>query len=186
MEKKLLIGILGSTNSGRTYTWNNLFRRNVITGKNIRKLYLNDHEYVNVFLINGSPQERKRNVNEIIKKTSPRIVLCSLHYGKGIYETLDYFIKNDYFLYILWLNPGYKDPHDKTLFYNVGIINKLLTLNSIIGIRNGKGDVTERIREIREYIYGWAKCRNLVWVKYKSRRKKKPEKDDDVYRLDFS
>lgn len=71
MEKNLLIGILGNTNSGRTYTWNNLFRKNVITGKNIRKLYLNENEYVEVFLINGSPQERNKDVSEIIKQVKP-------------------------------------------------------------------------------------------------------------------
>ena len=44
MNDKLIIGILGPKSSGKTYTWNSLFGRTVKTGKNLRKLFLNDKE----------------------------------------------------------------------------------------------------------------------------------------------
>ena len=57
--EKLLIAVLGNRNSGKSHTWNTLFGSTVRTGKEERRLYFNDCEYVNVFLVSGSPEERE-------------------------------------------------------------------------------------------------------------------------------
>ncbi len=118
MDQNLLIGLLGNKNSGRSYTWKQMFGKRVITGKNLRRLYLTDNEYAEVFLINGSPLERKKDVQQIIKPENPRIVLCSFLYSKGIEKVLEYFVSNNYYIYLHWLNPGFNDKDNKSLFYD--------------------------------------------------------------------
>ena len=187
MDEKLLIGILGKSKSGKSYTWDKLFGRNVKTGKNLRRLYFDDIEYehyarsfkigfldrsnikpednvldVGVFLLSRSPQKRHIGVELIIKDIKPKIVLCSMQYVSGVKKTFSYFVKNGFSLFIHWLNPGYSDNNDSPLFYNLGIINHILSLNSIVGVRNGKLDAEKRIDEIKDYIYGWAKSRDLI------------------------
>ena len=160
---KLMIGILGATNAGKTYTWNSLFQRNVKTGKKLRKLYLNDKEYVNVFLVNGSPAERRKYVGDIITIDEPQIILCSLQYTKEVLETINYFIEHEYFLYIHWLNPGFKEVTEPPIFYTLGVINQLLANNSVVGVRNAHDDIELRTSEIKDFIYGWAKSRQLIF-----------------------
>ncbi|MCK4663518.1 MAG: hypothetical protein KAT68_11675 [Bacteroidales bacterium] len=165
MEKKLLIGTLGVLHSGKTHTWNTLFKRVVKTGKNMRKLFLTDDEYVEVFLVSGSPGERHMYVGDIITAEKPEIILCSLQYTKEVIDTINYFIDNNYFLYIHWLNPGYTEQIEPPLFYTLGVINTLLSNDSLIGVRNAKTDVEGRVQEIRDFIYGWAKSRGLLLTK---------------------
>lgn len=162
MDSNLVIGLLGKNKSGRSYTWKALFKREVKTGKNLRKLYLTENEYVEVFLINGSAEERRISIEKIIKVENPRIILCSLQYTKGVLKTINYFLKQKYFLNIYWLNPGYSDEHDSPMFYNLGIINRILSMNSIVGVRNARSGVERRVQEIKDNIYGWAKYRNLL------------------------
>ena len=52
---KLLVSVIGKRNSGKSSTWNSLFNRTVKTGIKLKRLYLNETEYVNVFLVSGSP-----------------------------------------------------------------------------------------------------------------------------------
>ena len=165
MDDKLLIGILGKGKSGKSYTWDELFGRNVKTGKNVRRLFFNETEYVEVFLLSRSPQKRHIRVELIIRDINPKIVLCSMQYVSGVKKTFTYFVDKGYSLFIHWLNPGYSDSNDSPLFYNLGIINHILSLNSVVGVRNGKADADKRVSEIKDYIYGWAKPRDLIKIK---------------------
>lgn len=171
MNEKLIIGVLGARNSGKTFTWNSLFGRTVKTGKKLRKLFLNNIEFVDVFLVNGSPAERHKYVGDIITVDEPKIILCSLQYTKEVLETIDYFIRHGYYLYIHWLNPGYKEEVEPPLFYSIGIINRLLASNSIVGVRNAQENTQERIQELRDFIYGWAKSRNQIKIKENVKRR---------------
>jgi len=159
--EKLLIAVLGNRNSGKSHTWNTLFGSTVRTGKEERRLYFNASEYVNVFLVSGSPEERETYVGDLIAEKEPRIVLCSTQYRDDVKTTYKYFVDNGFFLFVHWLNPGYSDL-DVPSFDSLGLVNWLLSQQSIIGIRSGKSSADSRVEEMKEYIYGWAKFRNLV------------------------
>ncbi|MFH1320463.1 MAG: hypothetical protein ABII90_07410 [Bacteroidota bacterium] len=161
MPENLLVGILGYRGSGRSHTWNTLFGRNVRTGKLNRRLYLGKNEYVEVFLVNGSPGERKMKVEKIITVGKPAIVLCSFQYKKSAVQAIDWFIKNDYFLYFHWLNPGYKASNIYIDYFNYK--DKIFSASSLFGVRNGKLPPRDRAQEIRDFIYGWAKSRDLIF-----------------------
>ncbi|HBS87217.1 MAG: hypothetical protein A2W91_03280 [Bacteroidetes bacterium GWF2_38_335] len=173
--ENLVIGLLGKVGAGKSHTWSALFGRNVKTGKNLRKLFLNENEYVEVFLINVAPRVRHKYVGEIITVEKPRIILCSIDYSPGVEKTVDYFIKSNYSIYVHWLNPGYNDAYDPQLFYTLGIINHLLQNHAVVGIRNAKGSPDDRVTEIKNYIYGWAKSQGLL----KNKNAALPEKDKD-------
>ncbi|WP_145141261.1 hypothetical protein [Paenibacillus sp. Y412MC10] len=136
--------------------------RNIRTAqKSLRHLYFNHREYTDVFLINGSPQERRRDVEEIIQVGyDPRIVLCSLQYTDEVKDSFKYFTQKGYFIYLHWLNPGYKDQ--SSYGDSLNLIPILLTYNSLVGQRSGKIDPTTRTEEIKEYIYNWAKKNQLI------------------------
>lgn len=162
MKKNIVIGLLGNRNSGKSSTWYELFDDQVRTGSKIRRLYLTKTEYIEVFLVSGSPEERDLYVGNIIGDLKPRIVLCSMQYIPEVIETVEYFINNDYLLYLQWLNPGFGDSNDIAHFDYFGIVSRILTLDSIISIRNGKITPTDRVREIKDYLYGWASSRKLI------------------------
>ncbi|GHA10990.1 hypothetical protein GCM10008090_20930 [Arenicella chitinivorans] len=159
--EKLLVAILGNRNSGKSHTWNTLFGATVRTGKEERRLYFNNYEYVNVFLVSGSPEERQKYVGDLIADTDPRIVLCSTQYKDDVKTTYEYFLEKSYFIFVHWLNPGYWDGDD-SLFDSLGLTNWLLSKNSMVGIRSGKISASSRVNEMKEFIYGWAKARNLI------------------------
>jgi hypothetical protein len=160
--EKLLVSIIGKRNSGKSSTWNLLFGRTVKTGTKLKKLYLSEKEYVNVFLVSGSPEERETYVGELITVNNPAIVLCSMQYRKDVTQTIDYFADKNYKINSYWLNPGFNDQNDLPQFDTFGVFNYLFGLNSSFGIRNGKIDLNNRVQEIRENIYGWAKYRDLI------------------------
>src|SRR5690606_30980107 len=155
MKNNLVIGILGHRNSGKSTTWYGLFKCEVRTGSQIRRLNLTDSEYVEVFLVSGSPEERGLYIADIIGNIKPRIVLCSMQYISGVTETINYFVDNNYFLNIQWLNPGHNDQNDIAHSDYLGIANLLLSFDSTLSIRNGKLNTAPRIQEIVDYIYGW-------------------------------
>ena len=163
MKSNLLISIIGHRNSGKSETWYHLFKEKVKTGYYERKLVFPNNEYVNVFLINGSPEERNIPVKDIIGDQIPRIVLCSIQYTQEAISTLEYFINNDYHLFCHWLNPGYKDENNIAHFDSLGFINFILSYESSnFSIKNGKHDPTSRVNEIAAFLYGWAKHHNLL------------------------
>jgi hypothetical protein len=155
MGKKLLIGILGNNQSGKSYTWSSLFNRTVRTGKHIRKLEIIDKS-IPLFLINGAPLSRKVDLKEILPETDPQIVLCSFLYHKNVKNNFNYFIERGYDMYIQWLNPGFNDSHDKALFYNSGIINYLMSNGATVSIKNVKTDNLQRVNEIKAMLLGWS------------------------------
>lgn len=163
--ERLMVGILGNAGSGKTYTWNTLFGHEVRTGKNLRRLYFNDSEYVRVFLVSRSPGKRKMPVGNILQGTHPPIVLCSLQYQHSLLDTLSYFRKNGYAMYLQWLNPGFEDEAEQPLFYDLGLITRILSECSYISVRNGKKDAAQRVAEIEDFLYGWAKRREIVQVR---------------------
>ena len=162
MKNNLVIGLLGHRNSGKSTTWNELFGDRVRTGVNVRRLYLTATEYIEVFLVSGSPEERETYVGNIIGEQRPRIILCSMQYVSNVTTTLDFFVDNDYFLNIQWLNPGHHDQNDIAHSDYLGLANRILSLDETLSIRNGKENPRDRIQEIRDYLYGWAASRNLL------------------------
>jgi hypothetical protein len=161
MRNNLVIGLLGHRNSGKSTTWYELFEERVRTGVNIRRLYLTQTEYVEVFLVSGSPEERETYVGNIIGQQRPRIVLCSMQYISNVTETIDFF-ENDYFLYIQWLNPGHHDQNDIAHSDYLGIANKILALDATLSVRDGKVNPRDRVQEITDFLYGWAASKNLL------------------------
>lgn len=158
---KLLVSVLGNRDSGKSHTWNTLFGSTVRTGKEERRLYFNDCEYVKVFLVSGSPEERETYIGDLMTAKEPSIVLCSTQYRESVKSTFNYFIENGYFLFVHWLNPGYSDL-DISYFDNLSITNWLLSQQSLVGIRSGKSKADSRVEEIKDFIYGWANARNLI------------------------
>jgi len=61
----LAVTTLGHRNAGKSSTWNTLFRSTVRTGKYERRLYLNKAQFVPVFLVSGSPEERDEYVGDL-------------------------------------------------------------------------------------------------------------------------
>ena len=162
MKNNLVVGLLGHSNSGKSSIWYELFGEKVKTGKYERRLYLSSYEYIEVFLVGGSPEERGVYVGDIIGNQKPRIVLCSMQYYEGVSETINFFSANDYFLNITWLNPGYIDKNEIAYRDYLGLADKVLSQESILSIRNAKYETSTIVREIQDYLYGWAKSRDLI------------------------
>jgi hypothetical protein len=163
---KLMIGILGGVKSGKTHTWNLLFNKKTVkTGRRTRKLFLDENNFIEVFLISRSAQKRKMDVKSIIKDKDPQIVLCSLQYAPKLSQSLKYFVDNGYFMYLHWLNPGFKEPNDLPLFYDSDLVDWILSVPSMLGVRNGKQKADARVSEIHDFLYSWAKSRNLIQSK---------------------
>ncbi|EFH3744922.1 hypothetical protein A8M40_11345 [Escherichia coli] len=160
MSDRLLIAVLGNRNSGKSTTWYKLFGQMVSTGKRERPLHLNANQTVNVFLINGSPQERKVDVIDILPTPLPQIVLCSTQYREEVKETFDYFIQEGYEIFVQWLNPGYRD--NDSYGDHLALKEYLLEKGATLVTRNGKADPALRADEIRQFILEWATCRNLI------------------------
>ena len=157
---RLLVAVVGNRNSGKSYTWNMLFNRPVITGTNERPLSLGNDQCVSVFLVSGSPEEREIYVGEIVNSDA-RIVLCSLQYRNDVFDSFQYFFARGFFPFVHWLNPGYNDPDAERDCLN--LVPYLLAANSLIGIRDATIDATSRVEEIRDFIRGWALSRDLVY-----------------------
>ena len=89
-------------------------------------------------------------------------MLCSMQYTNDVHTTLDYLIGQDFFFYIQWLNPGYNDSGET--WDRLGLVNKVVSVSSVFSIRNGKIGASARVQEMREFIYGWAKYRDLLFA----------------------
>ncbi|EPG72514.1 hypothetical protein LEP1GSC058_0849 [Leptospira fainei serovar Hurstbridge str. BUT 6] len=161
MKEKLAIVLLGHQESGKSMTWINLFQSNVKTGKYIRDLKLNNEEYVNVFLKNGSFEEREEEIEDMSFLEEIGILLISVQYIEHGIKTIDYLIEKNFGIIIQWLNPGYKDS-DVRYFDYLGLIDRFISKGVTIQIRNGKEDPSERVNEIKGFIYGWAKQNDLI------------------------
>ena len=162
MTDRLLVGVLGNHNSGKSHTWNTLFGRTVKRGKYPHDLELLPCEFVKAFLVSGSFEERGEYAGDILGNQDCRIVLCSMQYTNDVHTTLDYLIDQDFFFYIQWLNPGYNDSGET--WDRLGLVNKVVSVSSVFSIRNGKIGASARVQEMREFIYGWAKYRDLLFA----------------------
>jgi hypothetical protein len=160
MKNNLVVAVLGNRNSCKSRAWNTLFCRKVKTGPKMRKLYLNDTQYVEVFLVSGSAEERKLYVGDIIGEKKPRIVLCSMQYISGVRQTIQYFLHHEYAFYMHWLNPGYSD--DRAYTDTLGLLPIIRDAGGTVETRDGKVDVTARVQEMRDYIFQWASERSLL------------------------
>lgn len=160
MADKLVVAILGNRNAGKSSTWYELFGEKVRTGQSTRSLFLTKSHYIeDVFLVNGSPEERDEPIEELIGDQQPTVVLCSTQYIIGN-KTLQYFIDEGYDLYVQWLNPGFEDPQQ----YGdaLGFVDLLLRSGATVVQRDGSFPTEERVKEIRQFIFGWASGRNLI------------------------
>ncbi len=164
MTDRLLVAVLGNRNSGKSTTWNRLFDATVKTGKYQRQLYLNKAQYVNVFLISGSPEEREIEVGELLPDPLPQIVLCSTQYRDDVTETYDHFFRRGYDVLVQWLNPGHGDESDYR--DDLDIRDFLLSRGATLQLRDGRGDPARRVRELREFILGWASHRDIVCTEF--------------------
>ncbi|HXX92751.1 MAG TPA: hypothetical protein VEN81_03905 [Planctomycetota bacterium] len=160
MTERIMVGVLGNRDSGKTTTWKKLFGGTVRTGTDLRKLFLSETEYVEVFLVSGSPEERETYVGKLIGSKLPRIVLCSIQYRRDATETIDFFDDHGYYTYVQWLNPGYRDKGIEP--DSLGLISYLLYKSATVAIRNGKDHPNGRVQDIREIIYGWAWNNRLI------------------------
>lgn len=156
---KLAVVVLGNRRSGKSTTWNTLFGRTVRTGSEIRDLEIQSGVSVSVFLVSGSPEERKEYVGDIVGEADTRIVLCSLQYTDSARESIRYFIENGYSLYVQWLNPGYSDSG--VFADTLGFMPFLLYSGATLVIRDATGDPARRVRKIREFIAGWLSTRRI-------------------------
>ncbi|WP_143017409.1 hypothetical protein [Catalinimonas alkaloidigena] len=120
---------------------------------------------MNVVLLDQLPTDREATE----QFTQERIVLCSLPYRQSSQRFMQYFIERRYHLYLHWLNPGYFDSSQTPIFDTLGFITQCTTTRSVIGIRNGKLPAKNRVKEMRTFIYDWAKARNLIRRKARSR-----------------
>ena len=161
MPDRLFVGVLGNRNSGKSTTWNSLFGTPVRTGSNARMLELRRGECVEVFLISGSPEERDIYAGDVLRSQTARIILCSMQYVAHVIDTIDYVENEEFWSYVQWLNPGYSDE-DVALADSMGIANRLLYMGATLAIRSGKVDPSSRVKELREFIYGWASFRELI------------------------
>ena len=85
-----------------------------------------------------------------------------MQYRKDVTQTIDYFNERNYQIFCQWLNPGFHDQNELPQFDTLGIFNYLIGLNSTVAVRNGKMDLKDRVQEVKEFIYGWAKYKNLI------------------------
>jgi len=161
VAEKLVVSVLGHRNSGKSYTWNTLFGETVKTGKYQRKLWLNKCEYVDVFLVSGSPEERETYVGDLITDDRPAIVLCSMQYREDVTTTINYFSDKGYEIFVQWLNPGRFDTG--RVSDSLDLIQYLLSVGATVQARSGQLDnARSRVNDIRNFIYGWAHPRELV------------------------
>lgn len=95
-----------------------------------------------------------------MKGSLPKIVLCSTQYTHDVRDTYDFFFRHDYEVIVQWLNPGYTDtgPYQDDLALRDYLLNKGATLQA----RDGKVSETSRVKELRQFILGWATHRDLV------------------------
>jgi len=164
MTDRLLVAVLGNRNSGKSTTWNRLFDGTVKTGKYPRPLYLNRAQSVEVFLVSGSPEERELEVGDILPEPLPQIVLCSTQYRQDVTRTFDYFFAKGYEVFVQWLNPGWNDggAYQDTL----GLRDYLLNKGATLQVRDGQIDPAPRVKELRQFILGWATHRDLIGTEF--------------------
>ena len=160
MANRLFVAVLGRRNSGKSSTWNSLFGRTVRRGQYPRYLEVRPGEQVEVFLVSGSFEERKEYAGDILDDQNARIVLCSIQYVEEVDQTIQYVVDKGFDIFIQWLNPGFSDSAE--YYDRLGLEGRLLWKRATLSIRDGAAPLEPRVQEIREFIYGWARFRDLI------------------------
>lgn len=164
MGKRLAVIALGRRNSGKTTTWNTLFQTVVKTGTRERRLHLSKAQFVDVFLVNGSPEERDIPVAELLPADPPTIVLCSAQYRADVTDTFQHFFRQGYDVYVQWLNPGH--PDDGAYADDLQLCDWLLRKGATVQRRDGRSEPCARVGELRQTVVGWATMRGLVHTEW--------------------
>jgi hypothetical protein len=158
MANRLVVFVLGNRNSGKSTTWYRLLGGVVRTGSRSRLITLRGRT-LPVFVVSGSPEERKTYVGKIVGQGRPRLVLCSLQYKREAIETVDFFASRGYQMYVQWLNPGYADPAAAPDAF--GLVPYLLHAGATVSVRDGATSPKQRVREIEDFIIGWTSGRHI-------------------------
>lgn len=116
---------------------------------------------MDVFLVSGSFEERSLYAGEILDNQDCHIILCSMQYIEYVVDTLKYVKEHEFDILVHWLNPGYSDQGEN--WDRLGLVNQFLDAPSAVAIRSGKAPPSGRVQELREFIYGWAAYRNLIY-----------------------
>lgn len=148
MTQKLAIIALGKPNSGKSNTWYEIFGRVIRSGWKTLKISNNE---LNLFVKNSSFEETNEEINidifvrnasfeeygdeienSLSLKKLPSIVMCSVQYTEKGIKTIDWFRKHNYYIYIQWINPGYKHQKEysdslnfEETFKNFGEFHKI-------------------------------------------------------------
>jgi hypothetical protein len=156
-EKNLAVVALGNKNAGKSNTWYKIFNQeNMRTIPRLRQLYFNDNEYVHVFLLNGSMDERKREIDEELIECD--ILLCSVQYTEKGKKTIEYLHEQGYQLLVYWLNPGCEDNQQYTDYLSIIQMINSYPNSTVKQYKAIKDDWDTKVRseEIIQYIYDWA------------------------------
>ena len=169
MKERLAVVALGNPQSGKSTTWNRLFDIEdrgaaVKTGSYPRRLYLNPADWVEVFLVSGSPEERGVPLEDILPEVAPGVILCSVQYTEGSRTTFNYLLGAGYELYVVWLNPGFSDPG--VCADTISLVSDLLLKGSTVWQCDARQDVSIRTQQIRQFLYGWVTVRNKLQTDY--------------------
>lgn len=124
MKDRLFVAVVGDQNSGKSTTWNTLFGDTVKTGRKPRRLSLSPSRWasvhlvpeaeivgapssqlekdvsLDVFLISGSNEEKRRYAKEVLENVDCRIVLCSVQYVEEAFaRTWDFVFESGFAIY---------------------------------------------------------------------------------------
>ncbi len=177
--KNLAVIVLGASDSGKSYTWHTMFGRRIRTGGDLRELNIGGKRVdvlsgspeeretdvgdiiVKLFLVNGSPEERGIYVGRIITVKNPGIVLCSVQDIPEAESTFKYFADRGYFMFIQWLNPGYRQDRKSDEVVR-SLLGSLPSDSFIFYEKDGNDNPTERVNEMKDFIYSWAKRKGML------------------------
>lgn len=165
--KKLAIIILGNRDSGKSNTFYELFGRRIKTGW--KKLPL-EGKYIETFIKNSSFEETGQKIDDniFVRNGSfeemgdnietdpninqfPSIIFCAVQYIEKGLSTIEYFRKNGYYLYIQWLNPGYKDKQEYADYLKFE--EKFSSAGKFYKV-SGK-EKTERVEQLKQFLINW-------------------------------
>ena len=169
-KQKIAVIALGKRDAGKSNTWYEIFGRKIRSG--IKRIPLNGSDltirvkngsfeetddevetYFDLLLINASREESGKEFEDHLDIDNlPFIVFCSVQYVTAGIQTIDWFRDHGYFLYIQWINPGYRHPlYDDFLgleerYKSAGIFTRL----------SGE-EKTKRAAAILNFLQDWVK-----------------------------
>lgn len=158
MGNRLVVVAMGHKSSGKSQTWKDLLDQSDIrthrNPRNLSWLPLYEEKGAWVFIVNGSPQERNKKIEDMLQGSTPNIVLCSIQYIEGAMDTFNYFLERDYDVYVQWLNPGFQDKERYS--DHLKMVPELLYQGATLCVADGKPCPIHRVEKIREFVHGWA------------------------------